>query len=68
MVQADVVIGLAGTLRVSFNASCIVIATRFTILWLCCRCRMAHEAMSKQHQQSGEGSHDDLLPVVGFTR
>jgi len=32
MVHADVVIGLAGTLRVSFNASCIVIATCFAIL------------------------------------
>jgi hypothetical protein len=27
MVHADIVIGLAGTLRVSFNASCIIIAT-----------------------------------------
>ena len=64
MVHADVVIGLAGTLRVSFNASRIVIATQFAILRLCCRCHMAYQTMANQHQQSGKGFHDDCIPVL----
>src|SRR5262249_48062145 len=64
MVHADVVIGLAGTLRVSFNPSRIVIATQFAILRLCCRCHMAYQTMAKQHQQGDKASHDHCTPCV----
>src|SRR5262249_138093 len=64
MVHADVVIGLAGTLRVSFNASRIVIATQFAILRLCCRCHMAYQTMAKQHQQGDKASHDHCTSCV----
>jgi hypothetical protein len=60
MVHADIVIGLACALRMSFDASCIIIATYFfAILRLCFRYRMAHEAMANQQQQSSKYSHDD---------
>ena len=64
MVHADVVIGLAGTLRVSFNASRIVIATQFAILRLCCRCHMAYQTMASHHHQGDKASHDHCTPCV----
>jgi hypothetical protein len=64
VIHADVVIGLACTLRVSFYASCIVITAQFAILRLCCRCHMAHQAMANQHQQGGKASHADCTPCI----
>jgi len=62
MFYANIVIGLACTLRVSLNASVIVIpAYYFAIFRLCCRCHLADEAMGNQHQQSSISSHHDSV-------
>jgi hypothetical protein len=64
MVHADIVISFACTLRVSFNACCMIIATSFAILRLCCRCRVAQEAMANQRKQRSKASHVDSTPYV----